>query len=115
MTVILGSGGERPLADLVRTSVPEAVDLTGATSLSDLVRLGRASAGVVGNDTGPVHLLAVAGAPTVVLFSRASDPDLCAPRGARVRVLRESDLSQLGIAPVAAALGAVRASTLLQG
>ena len=113
--VVLGSRGERPLADRVRASVPDAVDLTGATSLTDLVRLGRASTGVVGNDTGPVHLLAVAGAPTVVLFSHASDPDLCAPRGARVRVLRESDLSRLGIAPVAATLGAARASTLLQG
>ena len=35
----------------------------------------------IGNDTGPMHLIAAAGCPSVVLFSRDSDPALCAPRG----------------------------------
>ncbi|ROP90643.1 ADP-heptose:LPS heptosyltransferase [Stella humosa] len=105
--VVVGGGGERPLAAAIRAAAPDAVDLTGATGLADLVRLGRRAQAVVGNDTGPVHLLAVAGAPTVVLFSAASDPALCQPRGAAVRVLRESALADLGVGSVAAALAAL--------
>jgi len=54
----------------------------------------------VGNDTGPMHLLAAAGCPAVVLFSRASDPALCAPRGPCVRVLRRPDLADLDVTAV---------------
>ena len=46
----------------------------------------------VGNDTGPMHLIAAAGAPSVVLFSAASDTALAAPRG-KVSVLRADDLA----------------------
>jgi hypothetical protein len=44
--------------------------------------------------------LAAAGAPTVVLFSSASDPALSAPRG-KVAVLRAERLSDLAVATVA--------------
>jgi hypothetical protein len=36
----------------------------------------------------------------VVLFSRDSDPKLCAPRGPWVRTLREDDLTALPLAVV---------------
>ncbi|WP_374443091.1 glycosyltransferase family 9 protein [Stella sp.] len=106
--VVVGGAGERPLAAAIRARAAEALDLTGATDLFDLVRLGRAAVAAVGNDTGPVHLLAVAGAPTVVLFSRASDPALCAPRTGRVAVLRRDDLADLPVEPVLAALSGFR-------
>jgi ADP-heptose:LPS heptosyltransferase len=57
----------------------------------------------VGNDTGPMHLIAAAGCSSVVLFSADSDPALCAPRG-KVAVLRRPDLAQLTVDEVAAAL-----------
>ncbi len=103
--VVLGTAAERPLADAIRAAAPGAIDLAGRTSLADLVRLGRRAAGTVGNDTGPVHLLVAAGSPAVVLFSAASDPALCAPRGGRVQVLRRADLAGLDIGDVATALG----------
>lgn len=80
-----------------------ALDLTGRTSFTDLLALGRGAALVVANDTGPAHLLAASGAPVLVLFSGGSDPDLCAPRGSRVRVLRRERLADLEPATVAAA------------
>ena len=58
---------------------------------------------MVSNDTGPAHLLAAAGAPTLALFSGESDPALCAPRGAQVRVLRRERLSDLDAGVVLAA------------
>ena len=54
-----------------------------------------------------MHLLAAAGCPLTVLFSDASDPALCAPRGPvtdGVVVLRKAPLSALNPAEVAAAL-----------
>jgi len=79
-------------------------DLTGATSLAEVVALARAAAGAVGNDTGPMHLIATAGAPSVVLFGHASNPDLCAPRGPDVTVLQEDDIATITVAEVEAAL-----------
>ena len=44
--------------------------------------------------------IAAAGCPSVVLFSRDSDPALCAPRGPCVSVLRRPDLGRLDVATV---------------
>jgi ADP-heptose:LPS heptosyltransferase len=81
-------------------------DLTGQTSFADIVALGRGAALAVGNDTGPMHLIAAAGCPSVVLFSSASDPALCAPRGRAVTVLRKPDLAGLSVDEVEAASSA---------
>jgi hypothetical protein len=55
-----------------------------------------------------MHLIAAAGIPAVVLFSAASDPALCAPRGpsggAAVTVLRAPALGDLDEPTVARAL-----------
>ena len=98
--VVVGSAAEAPIA----RDIPAALDLTGQTSFGDLADLGRAARFAVGNDTGPMHLLATAGCPEVVLFSRDSDPALCAPRGPDVRVLRRSDLATLDVQTVLAEL-----------
>jgi ADP-heptose:LPS heptosyltransferase len=80
-------------------SSTDARDLTGQTSFGDLAELARAATLAIGNDTGPMHLLAAAGCPSLVLFSGDSDPARCAPRAppgaAGVRVLRRADLATL--------------------
>ena len=93
-TGVVGGPAE---ADLGReiAGVAGAVDLTGRTDFAQLAGLGARAALVVGNDTGPVHLLAATGAPTLALFSAESDPALCAPRGRRVAVLRADRLADL--------------------
>ena len=64
-----------------RRAVPEARDLTGQTSSATSSRSARGARRAVGNDTGPMHLAVVGGAPATVLYSAASDPALTAPRG----------------------------------
>ena len=92
--VVLGTTAERPLAaDITRAS--GAIDLTGRTGFAELAALGRAGAVAIGNDTGPMHLLAAAGCRSVVLFSRWSDPARCVPRGAEATVLHRPNLAQL--------------------
>jgi len=98
--VLLGTASERKLTGAIAAAAPGSHDLAGQTGLDDLVALGRGAALCVGNDTGPMHLLAVAGAPALVLFSAASDPALCAPRGPRVAVLRVPDLVDLAVETV---------------
>jgi len=99
--VVLGSAAERGLAGEIAEHVP-VLDLTGQTDFGQLASLARAAKLAVGNDTGPMHLIAAAGCPSLVLFSRASDPALCAPRGRRVAVLHHHDLAGLAVDEVLA-------------
>ncbi len=95
--VIVGLAGEKEIAEEIRRHAPEAKDLVGRTDIVSLAALARRAAVAIGNDTGATHLAAASATPVVVLFSAASDPDLCAPRGPMVRVLREGDLSLLPV------------------
>jgi heptosyltransferase-1 len=56
-----------------------------------MIALTRRAALVIGGDTGPVHLAAALGRPTVALFG-PTDPDRNGPAfvGARVTVLRDA-------------------------
>jgi len=100
--VVIGSHSEAGLAADILVNCPGGIDLTGQTDLLQLATLvGRAS-GAVGNDTGPMHLIAVSGCPCLVLFSGESDPDLCAPRGKNVAILQAPQLTDLPTGRVAA-------------
>jgi len=101
--VVLGGPAERDLAPAIAAAEPSAVDLTGRTDVAQLATLARHARLAVGGDTGPTHVAAAAGAPTLALFSAASDPALCAPRGPRAQSLRRPDLADLSVEEVLAA------------
>jgi len=100
--VVIGGPQETPLAAEIAQGAGEVRDLTGKTDFGQIASLGAKASLAVGNDTGPLHLIAAAGAPTVALFSDASDPALCAPRG-KVRVLHSASLADLPVSAVAQA------------
>jgi ADP-heptose:LPS heptosyltransferase len=102
--VVVGGEAEAATGRAIGERVPAAIDLTGRTGLGQLAALARRAIVAVGNDTGPTHLVALAGCPTVALFSAASDPAKTAPRGARVRELYASSLADLAVDRVAAAV-----------
>lgn len=106
---ILGTAAEAPLAAVIREHCPVARDLAGHTTLAEIAALARRAALAVGNDTGPMHLIAALGTPSLVLFSADSDPGLCAPRGREVRILRAPDLRALPPARVIEAAAALDA------
>lgn len=97
---VAGGGDEIGLGSAITAAVTEARDLTGQTSLSELTVIARGARLAVGNDTGPMHLAAIAGAPSVVLFGAESDPRRAAPRGPAVTVLRKSPLERLELAEI---------------
>lgn len=106
---VIGGPSEGALAAFISAAAPGAADLTGRTSLEDIAGLAAEAAVVIGNDTGPTHLAAYAGAPGLMLMSMVSDPAHCGPR-ARMRSLRRDDLAALRPDEVMAALSAVKTS-----
>lgn len=102
--VVIGGTAEQSLGAVIGERCASARDLTGRTSFGEIVSLAREAVYAVGNDTGPMHLLVAAGCAATVLYSAASDPDLTAPRGARVAILRRPVLAGLAVDEVAATL-----------
>jgi ADP-heptose:LPS heptosyltransferase len=94
--VLIGSASEQGLA----AEIPTGIDLIGQTSFGDIADLARAARFAVGNDTGPMHLIATAGCAAITLFSRDSNPSQCAPRGRWTRILQRPDLADLPVEAV---------------
>jgi ADP-heptose:LPS heptosyltransferase len=88
----------------VRGMCHEARSLIAKTNFAELATLGRGAAAAIGGVTGPMHLLAVSGAPSLVLFSAVSDPDQCGPRGRSIAYLRKDNLAHLTVEEASAAL-----------
>ncbi|WP_322099305.1 glycosyltransferase family 9 protein [Haematospirillum sp. H1815] len=103
--VVIGTAAEQSEADAIMSWCPGALSLVGRTSIIDLAVLARRATLAVGNDTGPMHLLAGIGCRSVVLYSSASDPRLCGQRGPDVIILQSSDLAAMPVAHVCEALG----------
>jgi ADP-heptose:LPS heptosyltransferase len=97
---VIGGPAESGLAAAIRAEVSAALDLTGRTDLFALIALAERAALAIGNDTGPMHIAAAAGAPSVMLFAGFSDPARFAPRGAHVRPLQAARLADLEVDPV---------------
>jgi ADP-heptose:LPS heptosyltransferase len=95
-SVVVGGMAEKDLG----AGIPAGIDLIGQTSFGDLCDLARAARFAVGNDTGPMHLIAVSGCPSITLFSRDSNPTQCAPTGRWTRILQRPDLADLPVEAV---------------
>lgn len=98
--VVVGGPEESAMARTIQRTAGRARDLTGRTDFAQLAVLGARAALGVGNDSGATHLMAAAGAPTIALFSKASDPEISGPRG-YVAILRAPKLKDLPVQQVA--------------
>ncbi len=96
MPVILGTDADKDVAFVIQRVCPGALSLINRTDFIQIVVLARQANLAIGNDTGPMHLIASANCPSVVLFSDSSDPDRCAPRGLEVTVIKKRNLQDLG-------------------
>ena len=93
--VLIGTKDEKAITDYIAENVPEAHNLNNQTSLSQIAVLSRGAAGATGNDTGPMHLIAATGCPTLALFCGTSHKVKHAPRGDHVQILQEDNLKDL--------------------
>ena len=83
------------------TAGPEE-DLANAVRFEDLGSLAQWISGgrlYIGNDSGITHLAAAVGVPTVALFG-PTDPQVWAPRGENVVVLRANPIAELAVRDV---------------
>ncbi len=80
---LVGTSGERPVGEQLATICQKArpVNLMGTTNYGTLVELLRLSNALLCNDSGPMHLAAALGVPTVALFG-PTDSELTGPFGA---------------------------------
>jgi heptosyltransferase-1 len=86
--VILGSAGDADLGQSIASGAPHrCLDLTGQTSLSEMIQWLRLSSVVVTNDTGPMHIAAALDKPVVALFG-PTEPRRTGPYRQLDRVLR---------------------------
>ncbi|MFN3856437.1 MAG: glycosyltransferase family 9 protein [Caulobacter sp.] len=98
--VIIGGPQESALARTIQKRVGRARDLTGRTDFAQIALVGAKAALAVGNDTGPLHLIAAAGAPTIGLFAGGPEALVSSPRG-HVAVIHAPDLASVAVDTVA--------------
>ena len=80
--VLIGAKDETEINEAIKKHCSLCVDLTNKTDLFQLSTLAQNACIAIGNDTGPMHVIAAVGCPTVTVFSQASDPTFIAPRNA---------------------------------
>ncbi len=98
--VILGAGAEAEMAQSIIEKCPNAISLVNQTSFEQIATLAKTASHAVGNDTGPMHMITLAGCKSVVLYSHDSNPALCAQRGPKVTILREESLESVTVEAV---------------
>ena len=86
--VVTSGGADRAIADAI-AAAGDAISLGGHTSLAEFGALAESAQAVVAMDSGPMHVAAAVGAPTVGIFALQSDePDRWAPLGPRTAIVR---------------------------
>lgn len=85
-TVTVGSEREKKYLDRITGADDDALNLAGRSSIGDLMSILRGADLVVGNDSGPVHVSAAMGIPTVSIFGSTS-PAWTSPHGPRSRIV----------------------------
>lgn len=98
--VVIGTKDEAEVCTKISEICPQVLNLNAQTNLYQIVALAGKAQATVGNDTGPIHLIAATGCKTVVLFSGRSNPIRHAPQGANVSVLQQDDISEIAVADV---------------
>lgn len=83
--IVTGINSEKEIGDkIVKESDGIAINLSGETTIQELVELLRISKGCITNDTGTMHLSAMVRIPTVALFSGRNSPTHWLPLGENV-------------------------------
>ena len=86
---LIGSEAERPIAEQIAAQIPgRSIVLNGKTSLETLIGVLAEASLMITNDSGPMHIAAALGIPTVAVFG-STDERVTGPCGARTRIVKE--------------------------
>ena len=89
--VIAGGKGDSQAAAEIMKFLPDAVDLTGKTSLVQLVSVMALADAVLTNDSGPMHIAALANTRVFALFGPTL-PELTGPYGTEHLIFKNEGL-----------------------
>jgi ADP-heptose:LPS heptosyltransferase len=104
---IIGGAESRGRLDAARWDAGRIVDLVGRLSLTQLAALLARARVAVSTDSGPMHLAAAVGTPTVALFGTsdpATGPRRWGPWGAGHTVIWKPSMEAIGVPDVLRAL-----------
>lgn len=86
--VLIGSEAERGIAEQVAARITASRAITnGKTSLETLIGVLAESSLMITNDSGPMHIAAALGVPTVAVFG-STDEKVTGPLGAHTRIVK---------------------------
>ena len=91
--VLIGGPAEEAICQTITEQNNAIISVCGKTSIADIASLAGNARWAVGNDTGPMHVIAASGCPSLVLFSDDSSPERSAPPAAKT--LQEDKLTDL--------------------
>lgn len=89
--ILVGSKDDEKICRELSLSSKEVLNLCRKTSVGHLFFLAKNSLLSVGNDTGPMHIIARANNKTIVFFTKFSDASLCQPIGRDVEIFKYQD------------------------
>ena len=102
--VLAGPGAaERAMAEPLLVELPEALDLVGVLTLTEVMALLQRASLFIGNDSGLMHLAAAAGAPTIGLFG-PTDAATYAPAGRWSRAVVKTSMDAISVPDVTEAI-----------
>lgn len=85
--ILVGSKDDESVCKQINKYNSSVLNLCSKLDVFELAMLGKKSKIVIGNDTGPMHLMAQLDCFTLSLFTKYSDPSLCGPQGKNVNIL----------------------------
>ena len=97
ISVLVGGSDEKDIF-YNKKKYHSVINLIGKTNYLDLANLSSKAKLILGNDTGPMHLLVACSNDKivkVVLFGGASNPTLCAPIGKNVKIVKENNINDI--------------------
>jgi len=93
--VLLGTNDEADVNTAIKAVCPEAIDLTGHTTLFQIAVMARGAVAAVGNDTGPIQMIGPTGCKTLGLYPGFSNPARHGPLGANVTTIQRHTMADI--------------------
>ena len=95
--IAIGSAAEADTVNALCALRPDILNLCGKTSLHQIAALARRATCVIGNDTGPLHIAAVVGAPALAIMSRHTKPLWSRPYGPKTNWVKRDNVAEIDV------------------
>ena len=86
--ILIGSADDFLVCKKLFKIFPMIENLCNKTDFFRIAKLSKLSTISVGNDTGPMHIISRGDNPTLVLFTKYSDHNLCGQMGKKVSIMK---------------------------